>query len=80
MSFNDSDMIYTPYSQKYKETRKKCNENFVEWIDKVEHIVIKKLHMSLLGLPDNLYMVNFEKGMPAKQMADIVIKDYLNMF
>lgn len=49
---------------------------FLNWVDEVERIVYAKTHTSLLDLPDEDYMVYFEKNTPPEIMAQRIIKDF----
>ena len=49
--------------------------DFIDWINVVEHIVKIKLGYDLLDLPDQPYMISYEKGLNPSQMASIVIKE-----
>lgn len=49
---------------------------FLNWVDEVERIVYAKTHTSLLDLPDEDYMVYFEKNTPSEIMAQRIIKDF----
>lgn len=49
---------------------------FLSWVDEVERLVYAKIHTGLLDLPDEDYMVYFEKNTPPEIMAQRIIKDF----
>lgn len=49
---------------------------FLSWIDEVERIVYAKIHTNLLDLPDEDYMVYFEKNTPPEIIAQKIINDF----
>ena len=54
-----------------------CKENkgFVEWIKKVEDKVILVYGIRLLDLPDENYMLMYEKGVSVERMADKIFEN-----
>jgi hypothetical protein len=72
-------MSYT-YARNYKNRIQrpltKFEEDFCDWIDKVEKLVFDKISISLLDLDDELYMVNFEQGLSSCEMSKIIIEHY----
>jgi hypothetical protein len=71
------------YSIFYKKRVKEYSDNesfkrdrqFMEWINQVEYLVMSKLKIELLELPDEMYMVNFESGTSSEDMAKQVIQN-----
>jgi hypothetical protein len=49
---------------------------FLSWVDEVERIVYARIHVGLLDLPDEDYMVHFENNTPPEIMAQRIIKDF----
>ena len=75
-------MMYSTY-YKLKQTDKsnfQTDRKFIHWVDTVEYIVMGKLKMGLLDLPDENYIVNFENGMVAGEMAKKIIDGYFYYF
>lgn len=71
----------TTRSNNYKVDDFEFDRKFVEWVDKVEYIVLSNLHMNLLDLPDEPYVMNFEEGVTPEDMAKKVIdNNSLNLF
>ena len=71
-------MLYSEYYKSmYNGKITKNDALFCKWIDKVETIILKRIKIHLLDLPDEMYMPNFERGMTARKMATIVIKSFI---
>ncbi len=54
------------YSDYYKEACKRndnpLNDDFVQWIDRIEGIIYAKYKLHLLDIPDEDYMMFFDDG------------------
>jgi hypothetical protein len=49
--------------------------NFFSWRSRVEKIVYDNLKIFLDDLPDENYRINFENGVSAQTMAEIVLSN-----
>ena len=49
---------------------------YEKWIQKINQIVYEKINYTLDDLPDNLYAINYGKGLSPDEMAKIVISDF----
>jgi hypothetical protein len=49
--------------------------NFFSWRSRVEKIVYDNLKVFLDDLPDENYRINFENGVSAQTMAEIVLSN-----
>lgn len=74
----------TSYSEWYIKRCKKegsvPNTKFVKWINDVEQLVYAEIGCYLVNLPDELYAVNFEKGIDSKNMAKFIINKNNKIF
>jgi len=72
------------YSSKYAASCVKSNiavnQQFIAWINTVENSVLSKYELYLNDIPDELYMVSFEDGVTADEMANIVSDNLMGMF
>ena len=50
-------------------------DTFFSWRSKVEKIVYNNLKVFLDDLPDENYRINFENGVSAQTMAEIVLSN-----
>jgi hypothetical protein len=66
---------YDWYISKCKKNNEKINENFIEWIKRVEDKVILIYGIKLLDLPDEDYMMYFKKGINSERMADKIFQN-----
>ena len=51
------------------------NYGFINWIDNVEQIVKEQIFFELLDLPDEDYMLHWNKGTTPKEMANIIFQN-----
>jgi hypothetical protein len=58
------------YSRDYLNRNSNPNLKFVQWINKVEQIILQKYKLNLLDIPDHPYMESFENGLTPIQMAE----------
>lgn len=70
----------TYYLGRKQKNNEEVDEEFIKWIDKVEKIVFDKLNFRLLDLPDEEYVINYEKKMMPQKMAQIIITNFVNEF
>jgi hypothetical protein len=63
------------YISKYKKNNNKIDENFLEWIKKVENKILLMYGISLLDLPDENYMDYYEKKLSPELMADEIFQN-----
>jgi hypothetical protein len=49
---------------------------FYRWLGDINDIIIEKLKYNIDDLPDQLYRDNFDKKMPPRDMANIIIKEF----
>ena len=69
-------MSYSDYYKNKKSCLTENDKNFIYWMDKIEKIVKRKTGCDLLDLPDEQYMISFERGINYKNMANIVINNF----
>lgn len=62
------------YSEYYQKRTNEVDYKFINWINRVETQVKKKLGMGLLDLSDQPYMICFENGVDVKQMVSQVLE------
>ena len=72
---------YSNYYKKQKQEKEQYqyyidDKLFCDWIDNVEKIVFKKIHIRLLDLDDEDYMACFERGITSSEMSHIVLENY----
>lgn len=73
-------MLYSRYYiQKCSKNNIIIDVDFFDWINNVEYIVLNKINMYLLELPDEAYIINYEHGMSYIEMAKKIIYDYCMM-
>ena len=58
------------YSRYYLNQNSNPNLKFVQWINKVEQIILQKYKLNLLDIPDHSYMESFEDGLTPIQMVE----------
>jgi hypothetical protein len=63
------------YSTYYIQKNKKYNKRFISWINKVEKSICKKYKLNLLDLPDQPYMILFEKNISPNKVISIISFD-----
>jgi hypothetical protein len=51
---------------------------YQDWINNVANIVYSELNAELADLPDENYRINYDAGLYAINMANIVINNYYN--
>ena len=55
------------------------NTKFVDWINQIEIYIQSKYQVGLLDIPDEPYMINWEKGISSDQMIKHIEEDLENM-
>ena len=70
-------MLYSEYyiSQNNK-NKIPIDKKFVKWINTVEGIVLKNIGLTLLDIPDEDYMLNYESKIEPNEMAQYIISQY----
>jgi|SaaInlStandDraft_4_1057021.scaffolds.fasta_scaffold06948_4 hypothetical protein len=53
----------------------KMSLEFLVWMDEVEKKIFEKTQMMLLDLPDENYIVHFEKKMSADDMVKLILSN-----
>lgn len=63
------------YGERLSPSQKEELEQFCEWLDEVEDIVLEETGYNLSSLPDQSYREYFEDSVSAETVAEIVIGD-----
>lgn len=64
------------YIQNCKNHQDIPNIKFAKWMDKIENIIHKKLNLTLLDLPDEMYYDMFENNYTFEAVANNILKEY----
>lgn len=73
-------MKYSEYFKSKNHTLSESDDAFCEWIDQVENGVMLQTGMSLLDLPDEMYMLSFENEISPDEIANEIISKFNAIF
>jgi hypothetical protein len=68
------------YIRRCREEGDEINYEFAKWMDLINDFVFAVTSCSLLDLPDEMYMMNFENGMKWQEMAFQVVYNAMNPY
>lgn len=67
-----------PLYKHYLRNVQKPDRRFAMWLKRVETLVYKKIKLTLMDVPDELYMISYEQHVTPQAMADIVVTHWFD--
>jgi hypothetical protein len=58
----------------------KEDNRFKAWMDEINKILVEKINLRIVDLPDEDFRAIFDEDVPSNMMAKIMIDEYLGFF